>query len=308
MLKKSLEKYEEVEGKPYHTATASSIYTPSTSLPPTSISASVSTSSVPTSTSTTSSASIRGATSSKSSSSVSVSASVNVVENFHDLFFPKEDYFLLKSGFLIQGSTVTAKEEEAPVGVVEIDEEEKGFVRIPIALEDDDEEDEEEEEEEEIEIKINAGSTAPSSHEQQPEEEEEFVRIPILTDDDEEEVETKEQESKSQNPAATAKDKEFIRIPIAEEDEEEEDISAVPLLPPSNEDQAITLKERGDELVKKGLYNDAVTAYSQSLELSFKVNTLNNRCQAKLSNKVRYDSFFFLSFFVSFFLSFFVEL
>mmetsp|Transcript_18579 Transcript_18579/g.20196 ORF Transcript_18579/g.20196 Transcript_18579/m.20196 type:complete len:916 (-) Transcript_18579:34-2781(-) len=89
---------------------------------------------------------------------------------------------------------------------------------------------------------------------------------------------------------------EHIPIHIIEEDEEEEGKDGVEHIPihiveeeedekEKDEEKATRLKEEGDAHVKRGEFADAIHCYDVSLRLHFSINTLNNRCLAKLSNK-----------------------
>lgn len=87
----------------------------------------------------------------------------------------------------------------------------------------------------------------------------------------------------SPSPAPAA---EFVRVQIlAESDDEESDSedNSQPPAPPSAEEQAIQLKEKGNDLVKAGRSQEAIELYDQSLQLHYTLITVNNRAQAKLN-------------------------
>lgn len=91
-------------------------------------------------------------------------------------------------------------------------------------------------------------------------------------------------------------DDQFIRIQIEDEDEEGDDVEHIPIHiieeneeeeeKERDEEKSSRLKEEGDAHVKRGEFTDAIHCYDVSLRLHFSINTLNNRCLAKLSNKV----------------------
>lgn len=121
-----------------------------------------------------------------------------------------------------------------------------------------------------------------------------FVRINVVSDDEEEEDEDEEEEihtttttTATTATTAAAATNTFSRIAITDEEESDEEEGEDKASSQAIEVKAATLKEKGNELLKRGDAAGAVDAYTQSLNLlPTYLPSLNNRAQAHLILKV----------------------
>lgn len=185
---------------------------------------------------------------SSSVSSASYSeVAIGTADSIDELLIPSSEMIQRGSGVLSQFSLAELVKEESGVEVEGTDDQ---FIRIQI-------EDEEEDEVEHIPIHI-----IEEDEEEEGKDGVEHIPIHIIEEDEEEEGKG---------------GVEHIPIHIVEEEEDEKE---------KDEEKASRLKEEGDAHVKRGEFADAIHCYDVSLRLHFSINTLNNRCLAKLSNKV----------------------